>query len=79
MMDRVDSPGDRRLGESALLEPGGSSFMKSGLNEDLAPGNRLQVALQFNVAGSAILEVQVKQPQMATKYRYLTGRSRGYP
>jgi periplasmic copper chaperone A len=49
-------------GSSVRLEPGGYHVMLIGLKQDLAPGDRFELELQFEKNGTMIVEAEVRQP-----------------
>lgn len=48
-------------GQQVEFKPGELHLMLVGLKEDLAVGDRVQVTLQFKIAGKVILEAQVSE------------------
>lgn len=48
-------------GQQVEFKPGELHLMLVGLKEDLAAGDRIQVTLQFKVAGKVVLEVPVRE------------------
>lgn len=49
-------------GETIRFEPGGLHVMLMNLNEDLQPGQRLAVTLQFEKTGDVQVEAAVREP-----------------
>ncbi|MCL7455467.1 MAG: copper chaperone PCu(A)C [Anaerolineae bacterium] len=47
---------------SVRLEPGGYHVMLIGLKQDLAPGDRFELELQFEKSGTMAVEAEVRQP-----------------
>nr|RPI48538.1 MAG: copper chaperone PCu(A)C [Chloroflexota bacterium] len=45
-----------------LLEPGSYHVMLIGIQDDLEPGRRFNIDLQFEKAGTMTVEVEVRQP-----------------
>ena len=49
-------------GGEVLLAPGGYHVMLIGLQDDLQPGQRFQIDLEFERAGTKTVEVEVREP-----------------
>jgi copper(I)-binding protein len=49
-------------GGEVLLKPGSYHVMLIGIRDDLAPGERFSMDLQFEKAGTVTIEVEVREP-----------------
>lgn len=52
-------------GERSVLQPGGLHVMLMGLTEPLVEGNSFPLTLEFEHAGSAVVEVMIFEPDEA--------------